>query len=74
MAVGESIELEHVGARVLATRRYCGIARDEWFILEISPEGEFAKVRNLIAETEYWIDVHDFRVLEILDLDYEPTN
>ena len=55
-----------IGKRLLLTDRITRIQRNEWTLLEISPNGEVGKFRNELADTCFWTDLDDFVVMDVL--------
>lgn len=52
------------GKRLLITDGIAGIARREWMLLEISPNGKVAKFQNEISQ--FWTDLDDLQVMDVL--------
>lgn len=67
---------DHIGKRLLVTDRITHIARNEWTLLEISPNGKVAKFRNELADCLFWNDLDDLLVVDILpkNLSHENRN
>ena len=55
-----------IGIRLLLTDRMTRIQRNEWTLLEISPNGEVGKFRNELADTCFWTDLDDLVVVDVL--------
>jgi hypothetical protein len=54
------------GKRLLLTDTITRIQRNEWTLLEISPNGKVGKFRNELANTRFWTDLDDFIVMDVL--------
>lgn len=54
------------GKRLLLTDSIIGIDRNEWTLLEISPNGKVAKFRNELADCVFWTDLDEIAVIDIL--------
>jgi hypothetical protein len=54
-----------IGKRLLLTDRI-RIQRNEWTLLEMSPNGKVGKFRNELANTCFWIDLDDLVVMDVL--------
>ena len=57
---------ELIGKRLLLTDGITRIQRNEWTLLEISPNGKVGKFRNELANTHFWTDLDDFIVMDVL--------
>ena len=57
---------ELIGKRLLLTDRITRIQRNEWTLLEISPNDEVGKFRNELADTCFWTDLDDHVVMDVL--------
>jgi len=57
---------ELIGKRLLLTDRITRIQRNEWTLLEISPNGKVGKFRNELADTCFWNDLDDLVVMDVL--------
>ena len=57
---------ELIGKRLLLTDRITRIQRNEWTLLEISPNGKVGKFRNELADTRFWTDLDDLVVMDVL--------
>lgn len=55
-----------VGKRLLLTEKMTRIPRNEWTLLEISPSGKTAKFRNEIAVCQFWTDLDELMVMDVL--------
>ena len=62
-----------IGKRLLLTDRMTRIQRNEWTLLEISPNGEVGKFCNELTDprygyhyTRFWVDLDDFVVIDVL--------
>lgn len=55
-----------VGKRLLITGKITKIPRNEWTMLEISPSGMVAKFRNETANCQFWTDLDELMVMEVL--------
>ena len=65
---------ELIGKRLLLADRITRIQRNEWTLLEISPNGEVGKFRNELADTSFWNDLDDLVVIDVLhDMGKEET-
>jgi hypothetical protein len=65
---------ELIGKRLLLADRITRIQRNEWTLLEISPNGEVGKFRNELADTSFWNDLDDLVVIDVLhDMCKEET-
>jgi hypothetical protein len=65
---------ELIGKRLLLADRITRIQRNEWTLLEISPNGEVGKFRNELADTSFWNDLDDLVVMDVLhDMYKEET-
>lgn len=54
------------GKRLLLTDSITRIARNEWTLLEISPNGKVGKFRNELAACQFWTDLGDLMVVDVL--------
>lgn len=55
-----------VGKRLLLTEKTTRIPRNEWTLIEISPSGKTAKFQNEIADSQFWTDLDELMVLDVL--------
>lgn len=58
--------LEYVGLRLLVTDEITRIERNEWTLLEISPNGRSGKFRNELADCVFWNDLDELVLLDVL--------
>ena len=54
------------GKRLLLTDSITRIKRNEWTLIEISPNGKVGKFRNELANTCFWTDLDDLVVMDVL--------
>ena len=54
------------GKRLLLTDSITRIARNEWTLLEISPNGKVAKFQNELADCQFWTDLDELMVVDVL--------
>jgi hypothetical protein len=57
---------ELIGKRLLLTDSMTRIARHEWTLLEISPSSKVAKFRYEIANCQFWTDLDELVVMDVL--------
>lgn len=57
----------HVGKRLLLTDDTTRIQRNEWTLLELSPNGKTGKFRNELHKAcKFWTDLDELVLLEVL--------
>lgn len=54
------------GKRLLLTDSITRIQRNEWTLLEISPNGKLAKFRNELSDCQFWTDLDELIVVDML--------
>jgi len=65
---------ELIGKRLLLADRITRIQRNEWTLLEISPNSKVGKFRDELADTCFWTDLDDLVVMDVLhDMYKEET-
>lgn len=57
---------KHIGSRLLITDRLTQTQRNEWTLLEVSPNRKIGKFRNELAPTKFWTDLDNVEVLDVL--------
>jgi hypothetical protein len=55
-----------INRRLLLADAMTGVRRWELTLLELSPNGEYGKFRNEIAKTQFWDNLGELEVLDIL--------
>lgn len=58
--------INRVGQRLLLTDRMTRIERNEWTLLEVSPNGKVGKFRNETAGCQFWTDLNELLVMDEL--------
>jgi len=57
---------KHIGCRLLLTDTITHIARNEWTLLEVSPNRKVGKFRNELNPAQFWTDLDEVEVLDVL--------